>query len=152
MNTIISSAAIIATMNLTRQNDNKINETAEKKKTLTNLLLKGNYDSMEINHNEKIIIVRTFRKDVRDWRSILESDEICTGENFAECFDNTLSKIKPKAISVIPYSVDKYNTVDAYILMLKVPDENAIATEKLQQESLNKIAEDMSENIKTAWD
>ena len=148
---IPSTAGIVAAITIMSRETGKIEEeqVEERKKTTQNLLLKGDYNSMEINPNEKIIIVRMVEGDRGNWSSTLDSKKICKNKNFTECFNNTINAIKPKAISVIPYSADKFNITE-YLLMLKIPDEEAITAEKIKQEVLNKIAEDMSTDIATA--
>lgn len=127
----------------------------EKRQCATSLLLvnkKGK--SMTIEEKEKIEIYRILNTNNGiDWTTKDKNNDIISqGKTFSLCFEEFLSKIKPKDIEIIPISVDKkYLNVNAYLVMVKVNNEEDIRKEKEIMEVATKIALNMQKDMETTW-
>lgn len=150
MNPVITSGAIVASMLLMNQNEEDNNSTPKKRKAAKNILLKGTCEPMDINANEKIIFVKVYKtyQSPQKWKADLNGDTI-ESKTAESCFTKIMEETKAKSINVIPYSVNKYDYVDGYMLMLKVEDEEQIEKEMQKQESLRKLEADMMRDIES---
>lgn len=142
-----------------RKEREKKKKKEKKKKTqcAISLLLKNQKGkSMVVEKKEKIEMYRIIdTKDCGEEKWVAKDKDnnvICKRKTFSLCFEEFLSKNKPKGVEIIPFSIDeRYSIVDAYLIMVKVDDEEAIRKEKEIMEVATKVALGMSKDIETAW-
>ena len=126
----------------------------QRKKRVSLLLLQGKEYSMDIGSEEKIIVIKiiydpSYKNIYNKWLAKIDKEVIVAEENFSKCFDETIKKFNVRGYSLVPYGTSGgvEAIVDAYWLMLKVPDETQI--EKIK--SLNKMADDLTKQTQIEW-
>ena len=149
----ITSAILLQQEKQRKQEEQKKREQEELTSNI--LLLRGESDFMEIGASETVSMIRatftgygSYKIDgIPDnkWVTTI-NDEIIVTDSFKECFQLVIQKCEATGVQVIPFSTNR-GVVDGYWLVVKMS--NANKTEK--EVPLKKLAEQLTEEIKTAW-
>lgn len=154
MNDLLMSAAVwaaITSQNMCQEEIAAETKKQEKKKRQEEqagrlLLLNGGTYFMDINTSETVKIMAVTRDNSKGiWLTKFNGEEL-QDKFFSSIFHKVLELSEAKGVQVIPYSVTPSGIVDAYWIMIKIP-----LKETKIQESLQSVADKMSEDLKTAW-